>query len=219
MNQASIFEKYTRIDRKEGEEGETDLKYIYESNETFYDVTNKEMLNSKFIYDVQEFYQYYKNNNFVEQVNCREFTYELCIKKLYDDYKIYVNRFYSEMREDRLIEEIDDVSEDDQIINEPYTTHIEITFHNILNNNREENEREVEEENPVLYQINRINLFPRTTASHPIREDQCVVCYDVAPNVLYPVCKHIVVCRNCDEEGNFQACPICRTSIRQAFII
>ena len=39
--------------------------------------------------------------------------------------------------------------------------------------------------------------------------DECVICLDNPPNVLFNNCGHICICHNCDRES-LNSCPICR---------
>ena len=43
-----------------------------------------------------------------------------------------------------------------------------------------------------------------------IKEDECVICYENKPNILYTECLHYVVCDSCDKKGDFKSCPMCR---------
>ena len=53
------------------------------------------------------------------------------------------------------------------------------------------------------------NSIVKTT----INEDECVVCFENKPNILFVDCLHICVCSECNSEGNFNKCPICRKKI------
>ena len=52
-----------------------------------------------------------------------------------------------------------------------------------------------------------------------IPEDECVICYENKPNILYTNCLHFVVCKDCDNNGNFSKCPLCRKKIKSERII
>ena len=64
-----------------------------------------------------------------------------------------------------------------------------------------------------------IKLIVTTTLKIPydtkeaIQEEQCVVCLDAPPKVLYVECLHYIVCKSCDDTGNFNRCPKCRKPI------
>ena len=47
-----------------------------------------------------------------------------------------------------------------------------------------------------------------------INEEECVICYENKPNILYSDCCHIAVCNVCDSKGRFNKCPMCRTKIK-----
>ena len=56
------------------------------------------------------------------------------------------------------------------------------------------------------------DLIPKTT--NTINEEVCVVCYAKKPNIIFTDCYHLCVCSNCDEEGEFNKCPLCRVPIK-----
>ena len=43
-----------------------------------------------------------------------------------------------------------------------------------------------------------------------ITADECVICYENKPNVLYPNCLHISTCKSCEENRSVPRCPLCR---------
>ena len=47
-----------------------------------------------------------------------------------------------------------------------------------------------------------------------IKEDECIVCYENKPNILYTECLHCIVCDSCDKSGTFTKCPLCRSKIK-----
>ena len=47
----------------------------------------------------------------------------------------------------------------------------------------------------------------------PVKEDECVICYENKPNILFPDCLHVCICLSCEEIGNFNKCPIYRNKI------
>ena len=51
-----------------------------------------------------------------------------------------------------------------------------------------------------------------------VKEDECVVCYENEPNVLYYDCRHIATCDKCESIGNITRCPICRTDVKNGKI-
>ena len=52
-----------------------------------------------------------------------------------------------------------------------------------------------------------------------IPEDECVICYENKPNILYTNCLHFVVCKDCDNNGKFSKCPLCRKKIKNQRIL
>ena len=49
--------------------------------------------------------------------------------------------------------------------------------------------------------------------------DECVICYENKPNVLYPDCFHISTCKRCEELHPINKCPICREKVMIKYII
>ena len=53
-----------------------------------------------------------------------------------------------------------------------------------------------------------------TPPKKAITENECIICLENKPNILYTECLHIVVCVSCDSKGEFSKCPMCRTKIK-----
>ena len=51
------------------------------------------------------------------------------------------------------------------------------------------------------------------------KENQCAICLDRIPNVLFVKCKHICVCNVCEETHPSTKCPCCRTEISEKLLI
>ena len=51
------------------------------------------------------------------------------------------------------------------------------------------------------------------------KKDQCVVCLNDSPNILYNPCLHVCVCSQCNDKGEFKKCPYCREKIEEIIII
>ena len=47
-----------------------------------------------------------------------------------------------------------------------------------------------------------------------IKKDECVICFEKTPNILYLECLHVCVCNVCDGKGRFNKCPLCRTKTK-----
>ena len=51
------------------------------------------------------------------------------------------------------------------------------------------------------------------------KRDECVICFDRKPNVLFAECGHIWVCEECEKIHPATKCPCCRTKISKRFLI
>ena len=51
------------------------------------------------------------------------------------------------------------------------------------------------------------------------KENQCVICLDRKPNVLFVKCRHTCVCNECEEAHPSTQCPCCRTEISEKLLI
>ena len=51
------------------------------------------------------------------------------------------------------------------------------------------------------------------------KHDQCVICLDRKPNVLFVECKHTCVCEECEKMHPSTQCPCCRTEISEKLLI
>ena len=47
-------------------------------------------------------------------------------------------------------------------------------------------------------------------ARKTITEQECIICFEKTPNILYLECLHVCVCNVCDGKGRFNKCPLCR---------
>ena len=72
-------------------------------------------------------------------------------------------------------------------------------------------EEEVEEEDEE--EVEPIEL------KQTIIYDECVICYENKPNVLYPDCFHISTCKRCEELHPINKCPMCREKVMIKYII
>ena len=52
-----------------------------------------------------------------------------------------------------------------------------------------------------------------------IKPNQCVICLDRKPDVLFIECNHICVCRDCENTQPSTRCPYCRTNISRRLLI
>ena len=51
------------------------------------------------------------------------------------------------------------------------------------------------------------------------KHDQCVICLDRKPNVLFVKCRHTCVCNECEEAHPSIKCPCCRMEISEKLLI
>ena len=49
--------------------------------------------------------------------------------------------------------------------------------------------------------------------------DQCVICLDRKPDVLFIKCRHTCVCKECEETHPSTQCPFCRATISKRLLI
>ena len=65
--------------------------------------------------------------------------------------------------------------------------------------------------------------FLEPSSSKPIEKtfkfDQCVICLDRKPDVLFIKCSHICVCNECEETHPSTQCPYCRTKVSRKLLI
>ena len=51
------------------------------------------------------------------------------------------------------------------------------------------------------------------------KKEQCVICLDDKPNILFNPCLHVCVCFQCDEVKLLKDCPYCRKNIENRISI
>ena len=52
-----------------------------------------------------------------------------------------------------------------------------------------------------------------------IKEDDCVICYENKPNILFLDCLHFCVCNECNSNGGLSKCPLCRKKLIKGKIL
>ena len=62
-----------------------------------------------------------------------------------------------------------------------------------------EGEEEEESEKPVI------------NAAQSFKSNECVICLDNPPNVLFCNCGHMCICVKCDRVKSLETCPVCKT--------
>ena len=75
---------------------------------------------------------------------------------------------------------------------------------------------------PVL-RILEVENDEESSSPKPLKKtfkhDQCVICLDRKPNVLFVKCRHTCVCEECEEAHPSTKCPCCRTKISEKLLI
>ena len=126
-----------------------------------------------------------------------------------NDYKL--SKYPNDLSIDITEQNLYDYSEEgiEKLISTPFNIIISVYAEYI--NRFYENEEEVEEEDEE--EVEPIEL------KQTIIYDECVICYENKPNVLYPDCFHISTCKKCEELHPINKCPICREKVMIRYII
>ena len=75
---------------------------------------------------------------------------------------------------------------------------------------------------PPTHNLNNVESSSSSSPKPPkktFKENQCVICLDRKPNVLFVKCKHTCVCDECEEAHPSTQCPCCRTEISEKLLI
>ena len=125
--------------------------------------------------------------------------YELILK----DYKL--SKYPNDLSIDITEQNLYDFSKEDieKLINTPFHVIIDVYAEYINRFYEEEDEEEVE---PI--ELKQTIIY-----------DECVICYENKPNVLYPDCFHISTCKRCEELHLINKCPLCREKVMKKYII
>ena len=129
--------------------------------------------------------------------------YELILK----DYRL--SKYPNDLSIDITEQNLNNFSKKDieKLINTPF--HIIIDVYAEYTNRFYEEEVEEEDEE----EVEPIEL------KQTIIYDECVICYENKPNVLYPDCFHISTCKRCEELHLINKCPLCREKVMIKYII
>ena len=87
-------------------------------------------------------------------------------------------------------------------INECYYGVFTKTFQILLYVYDREGVEEEEEEEGKEIQINATKSF---------KSDECVICLNKPPNILFCNCEHMSICGECEEMKPLNICPVCKT--------
>ena len=67
--------------------------------------------------------------------------------------------------------------------------------------------------------VNIEESTPPKPLEETIKPDQCVICLERKPDVLFIECNHICMCRDCEKTQPSTRCPYCRTNISKIILI
>ena len=102
---------------------------------------------------------------------------------------------------------------------EDYNDSFPGSFNNFINNNTnlENFYINIEMETKFYLQLNfniEEEIEEETVPVEDVfTEDNCLVCIDNKPNILFLPCNHLVVCNKCENSGKFKYCIKCRKQI------
>ena len=226
MEDTTIFTRFTLIDTRVNEvEAQFAPNKIleYESNDTFYEETTRQQIYDYYRNDIDSFHEFYQNSN-VEGQPVTSFRYDLTITgELDDEIDDTYHRVIYDVEFDR-----DNVRTLEQkfyltespTIKAPYKVYITIGLYTFAG----EQEPDIQEEDLPLRDIPEYDDLLEYSKTHKlkqtIKEEECVICYEATPNVLYPDCGHISTCKECEDKGDLTKCPVCRTKVyKDKFVI
>ena len=226
MEEATIFTRFTLIDTRVNEvEAQFAPNKIleYESNDTFNEETTRQQIYDCYRNDIDSFHDFYQNSN-VEDQPVNVFSYVLTITGDYNDeiddtyhrviYHVEFNRNNELIREQKFY------LTESPAIRAPYKVYISVGLYSF---------EEPQDDLPlrltdileITDEFTEFDEFDRDyELKKTIKEEECVICYERPSNVLYTDCGHIPTCKECEDKGNIQKCPICRTKVtKDKFII
>ena len=145
----------------------------------------------------------YEYRIFFDVVAFPEKEYEVIL----NDYRL--SKYPNDLSIDITEQNLYDFSEEgiEKLISTPFHIIISVYAEYINRFYEEEVEEEDEEE------VEPIEL------KQTIIYDECVICYENKPNVLYPDCFHISTCKRCEELHPINKCSICREKVMIKYII
>ena len=172
--------------------------------------------------ELRNFQLEYKEGYIDEDIPVSSSTYDVKVIGEYmeeiDDVMV-VNIYHVELNDvDEITREYKYYVPENKTIQAPFNVYIIITLYNCP-------EPETEPE-PLTHLPTPEHLNPLESLSLPtllpiqrsIKQEECVICYEAQPNVLYQDCKHISTCSECENAGRILRCPICRAEVRKGKI-
>ena len=70
-----------------------------------------------------------------------------------------------------------------------------------------------------LFRLNSLELVSPKPLEKTFKFNQCVICLDRKPDVLFINCNHTCVCKECEKMHPSTQCPYCRTEISKRLLI
>ena len=153
--------------------------------------------------DLHNFQREYKQGFVNEDVPVSCSTYHLKVigeyQKEIDDV-MAVNIYYAELNDvGEITRKNKYYTPENKTIQAPFNVYIIITLYNC----------------PEIEELDPLEPLPMQKS---IKQEECVICYEAQPNVLYQDCKHISTCSECEDAGAILKCPLCRAEVKKGKI-
>ena len=143
-----------------------------------------------------------------ESINCDyKFFVEVAIKTLIENVAVLVNVFYYRSDRNPFVPERVIVRRNlnlTEYLNQPYFIGLRTSLQLLP---------------PPTYNPDDVELSLPKPIKKTFKENQCAICLDRIPNVLFVKCRHVCVCSVCEEAHPSTQCPCCRTGISEKLLI
>ena len=143
-------------------------------------------------------------------VSCSTYTVQVIGEYMEEiDDVMMVNIYHAELSgvDDEITREYKYYVPENKTIQAPFNVFIIITQYNYP------------EPEPFIDELNLLRILSTPLPiQRSIKQEECVICYEAQPNVLYQDCKHISTCSECENAGRILRCPICRAEVRKGKI-
>ena len=153
-------------------------------------------------------------------------------EEIYALSKMYLNNFVDNFKNYKISDE--DITEssyrlcvlveEDYELNEKhiYTVVYDNTKNKISSEMKFDNNCDIEDNFTICIKINFFVFYDLDECNFSIRkaikEDDCVICYENKPDILFLDCLHFCVCNKCNSHG-INRCPLCRKIISEERIL
>ena len=182
--------------------GETTMKDIYKYCER----------------ELRNFQLEYKEGYIEENipVSCSTYTVKVIGEYMEEiDDLMVLNIYHVELSgvDDEITREYKYYVSENKTIQAPFNVYIIVTLYNCP---------ELEPEpvpEPLIDELNLLRILSTPLPiQRSIKQEECVICYEAQPNVLYQDCRHISTCSKCENAGRILRCPLCRAEVRKGKI-